>query len=103
MSRRRPSMSEILAEERAELELPKAPVVSAQPAHPSQELQKEPATSTKRADKSDYVRLSVTLPPELFERLQSLSLTKRRAKEPYTFCHLARQAIAEWLDQQEQT
>ena len=56
---------------------------------------------TTKENKSDYVRLSVTLPPELFDRLQMISIKRRRRKEAYTFCHLVREAIQAWIDQAE--
>lgn len=58
--------------------------------------------SKERESKADYVRLSVTLPPELFDRLQMVSIQRRRRKESYTFCHLVREAIQEWIDEAEE-
>ena len=55
-----------------------------------------------KESKADYVRLSVTLPPDLFDRLQMVSIQRRRRKESYTFCHLVREAIQEWIDQAEE-
>ena len=55
-----------------------------------------------KESKADYVRLSVTLPPDLFDRLQMVSIKRRRQKESYTFCHLVREAIQEWIDQAEE-
>jgi hypothetical protein len=55
-----------------------------------------------KENKSDYVRLSVTLPPDIFDRLQMISINRRRRKEPYTFCHLVREAVQEWIDQAEE-
>ena len=55
-----------------------------------------------KESKADYVRLSITLPPDLFDRLQMVSIRRRRRKESYTFCHLVREAIQEWIDQAEE-
>jgi hypothetical protein len=55
-----------------------------------------------KENKSDYVRLSVTLPPDVFDRLQMISINRRRRKESYTFCHLVREAVQEWIDQAEE-
>ena len=49
-------------------------------------------------DKSEFIRLSITISPEDFERLQAESMRRRRARETYTFSHLARLALGEWLD-----
>ena len=51
----------------------------------------------KRFPKSDFIKMSVTVPPEMFEQLQDLSRTRRRAKEPYTMSDLVRDALAGWL------
>ena len=105
MSRRRPSLMEILAEEREDAPLsPQEPTPSSsEHTSDTSEGKSESKSESKSVSKSDYIRLSVTLPPDVFERLQTLSLSRRKAREPYTFCHLARQAIVEWLDRQEQT
>lgn len=101
MSRRRPSLMDILEEEHdaalqpvsppEKKELPTLETTSA--------FEVEPAS--EKFNKADYIRLSITVPPDMFERIQHISLQRRREKQPYTFCHLARQAILEWLDQQE--
>ena len=95
MSRRRPSLMDILEEEQGTPALDSTPVASAQPEPP-------PPVAEPKPNKADYIRLSITVPPDMFERLQSVSLQRRRAKEPYTFCHLARQAMLEWLDRIEE-
>ena len=58
------------------------------------------STDSER-DKSEFIRLSITLSPEDFERLQAESMRRRRARETYTFSHLARLALGEWLDKLE--
>lgn len=48
--------------------------------------------------KSDFIKLSVTLPPAMFEKLQGLSLKRRCNKEPYTMSQLVRESLAAYLD-----
>ena len=95
MSRRRPSLLDIMEEDQGSPE--RTPAAPSPPPPPRAE-----PTSPKKPSKSDYIRLSITVPPDMFERLQAISLERRRAKQAYTFCHLARQAMLEWLDQQEE-
>ena len=61
-----------------------------------------PAPEDVKRSKTDYIRLTITLPPEVFDQIQDLSIKRRKAKQPYTFCHLAREAIVEWLDRIEE-
>jgi len=95
MSRRRPSLMDILEEEQGSPELERSPAPAPQPEPP-------PPVVAPKPNKADYIRLSITVPPDMFERLQAVSLQRRRNKEPYTFCHLARQAMLEWLDRLEE-
>jgi len=100
MSRRRPSLMDILEEDQVSPSPTSSepPVAAAAPAPtPVAVAPVEPPKSKK----SDYIRLSITVPPDMFERLQAISLKRRREKQPYTFCHLARQAMLEWLYQQD--
>jgi hypothetical protein len=70
----------------------KPQVVEAQPVIQNEE---------KRFPKSDFIKMSVTVPPEMFEQLQDLSRSRRRAKEPYTMSDLVRDALAGWLPEQD--
>lgn len=90
--KKRLSFADILEEERGNFE--NSP--------PSTSTDETPPVEPSKKTKSDYVRLSITLAPDDFERLQQISLNRRRAKKTYTFCHLAREAITAWLDQQEE-
>ena len=88
--KKRLSMGDILQEERQSLRN-NAPSTSSQ-----ETSQEEP--SRRPAKKSDYIRLSITVPPELFDQLQQLSMERRRNKEPYTFCHIVREALEDWFE-----
>ena len=94
MSKKRLSLQSILDEERAE--------GSGRRASASSKSKKEPEGDPETGrDKSDFIRLSITISPEDFERLQAESMRRRRNRETYTFSHLARIAFAEWLDKLE--
>ena len=88
--KKRLSMGDILQEERQSLR-------NSAPSTSSQETSQE-ESSRRPAKKSDYIRLSITVPPELFDQLQQLSMERRRNKEPYTFCHIVREALEDWFE-----
>lgn len=50
--------------------------------------------------KSEFIKMSVTVPPDMFEALQDLSRNRRRGKEPHTMSDLVREAVASWLPAQ---
>ena len=93
MSKKRLSLQSILEEERelsSESSTPKKSSSS-----------KKSSEATEKEDKSDFIRLSITISPEDFERLQQESMLRRREKLTYTFSHLARAALSDWLDKVE--
>ena len=98
MSKKRLSLQSILEEERSqsEQEAPQATKGRAKKSGTrSKKVPEEPVDT--REDKSDFIRLSITISPDDFERLQSESMTRRRERKTYTFSHLARIALGEWL------
>ena len=109
MANKRRSLAEMLKEDQGETVKP-APVLEAvaQP-DPVAKVIKKPAPvvekpveqAEKRFPKSDFVKMSVTVPPDIFEQLQDLSRARRRAKEPYTMSDLVRDALVNWLPDQE--
>ena len=96
MSKKRLSLQSILDEERNQSE--ERVETAAKPSRKSSSRTKPPPTPAPKDDKSDFIRLSITISPDDFERLQAESMTRRRERETYTFSHLARIAIGEWLD-----
>ena len=94
MSKKRLSLQSILEEEREQAS-------DVQSSSPSTQKVKEEDPASSREDKSDFIRLSITISPEDFERLQTESMLRRRERSTYTFSHLARIALAEWLDKVE--
>ena len=105
MANKRRSLAEMLKEDQAETPKP-APVLEAvakpEPVAkviktPEPVVQEVVPKAEKRFPKSDFVKMSVTVPPDMFEQLQDLSRTRRRAKEPYTMSDLVRDALVQWL------
>jgi len=93
---KRLSLLDLLEEERAEVAPAPAPAPApAAPAAPA------PAARRRAAAKADYLHISITVPPDLFERLQARSSVLRRQRQPYTLSHIARLALAEWLAREE--
>ena len=109
MANKRRSLAEMLKEDQGETVKP-APVLEAvakpEPVakvikKPEPVVEKPAEQAEKRFPKSDFVKMSVTVPPDIFEQLQDLSRTRRRAKEPYTMSDLVRDALVNWLPDQE--
>ena len=96
MSKKRLSLQSILEEERSQTSESEASTPKS--TRKSSSRTKAPPPPPLKEDKSDFIRLSITISPEDFERLQAESMTRRRERETYTFSHLARIALGEWLD-----
>lgn len=99
MSKKRLSLQSILEEERSQSEELEETPVNQGSSKPKSRVKAPPPPS--KDDKSDFIRLSITISPEDFERLQSESMLRRRERETYTFSHIARIALGEWLDKVE--
>lgn len=53
--------------------------------------------SEKRNPKSDFIKMSITVEPELFEAVQNLSRTRRKQKQEFTFSAIIRDALKAYL------
>jgi len=102
-SRKRLSLAEIAKQENnttapsgAPLRAVQAPAVTASP----QRQVPSSAVSETRNRKSDFVKISATLPPEMHEALQDLSHARRKRKERHMISDLVREALASWLPKQ---
>ena len=93
MSKKRLSLQSILDEERAELR-----EGSDRDLLEKKTSSEAAAETTAKESKADFVRLSITISPADFDRLQTESLNRRKDRQTYTFSHLMRLALAEWLD-----
>lgn len=45
-------------------------------------------------------KMSILVPTDMFETLQDLSRSRRRAKQPFKLTELAREALSSWLPKQ---
>jgi hypothetical protein len=55
--------------------------------------------SYKRNPKSDFVKMSITVEPDLFDSVQTLSLQRRKQKQEFTFSAIIRDALKLYLQQ----
>lgn len=53
--------------------------------------------SEKRNNKSDFVKMSITVEPELFEAVQNISQARRKQKQDFTFSAIIRDALKQYL------
>jgi len=48
--------------------------------------------------KSEFVKMSITVEPEIFDAIEEISRVRRRGKQPFTFSAIVRDALKEYLD-----
>lgn len=53
--------------------------------------------SDVRNKKSEFVKMSITVEPELFEEIQTLSRSRRKQKQEFTFSAIIRDALKLYL------
>jgi len=51
----------------------------------------------KIVTKSEFVKMSITVEPEIFDAIEDLSRIYRRSKQPFTFSAIVRDALREYL------
>jgi hypothetical protein len=51
----------------------------------------------KRNAKSDFIKMSITVEPELFEAIQTLSQERRKLKQEFTFSAIIRDSLKQYL------
>ena len=49
---------------------------------------------------AEMTKMSILVPTDMFETLQDLSRSRRRAKQPFKLTELAREALSSWLPKQ---
>lgn len=54
----------------------------------------------KRNTKSDFVKMSITVEPDLFEAVQNISRVRRSQKQEFTFSSIIRDALKQYLQNQ---
>jgi hypothetical protein len=95
MALKRKSLAELHHEDQAALQTPGRPFMPPPAPTPQQEIVN--TISEKRNIKSDFVKMSITVEPELFETIQALSATRRKQKLEFTFSAIIRDALKQYL------
>lgn len=100
MTLKRKSLAELQIEDEM---LAKAPETESVKTSPSQK--KQPGgtldiKSEKIFPKSEFIKMSITVEPDIFEAIEDLSRQRRRSKEPFTFSAIVRDALREYLSKQ---
>lgn len=94
MALKRKSLAELHHEDQAALQTPGRPFM---PPPPPTVQQPAPTISEKRNAKSDFVKMSITVEPELFEAIQVVSRARRKQKQEFTFSAIIRDALKQYL------
>jgi gamma-glutamyl:cysteine ligase YbdK (ATP-grasp superfamily) len=53
--------------------------------------------------KADFVKMSITVEPEIFDAVDELSRQRRKNKQPFTFSAIIRDALKEYLGKPERS
>lgn len=88
-------MAELHQEEQQNEGIGRPVLAPPQPTPPAQDILN--TISDKRNTKSDFVKMSITVEPELFDAVQTLSLQRRKQKEEFTFSAIIRDALKLYL------
>jgi len=105
MSKKRPSLAEVINEDRSHADLavaPATPILTARKPATRPSLEAVPTPRPEPASKADattqsYTKLSITLPEEMHEQLLDVARVRRRAKQPYQLSQIMREALGSWL------
>jgi hypothetical protein len=95
MALKRKSLAELHHEDEAALQTPGRPFMPP----PAPTAQPQNIISEKRNLKSDFIKMSITVEPELFEAVQNLSRNRRKEKQEFTFSAIIRDALKLYLQQ----
>ena len=53
---------------------------------------------SEKHSKADFVKMSITVEPEIFDAVEDLARKRRRNKQPFTFSAIVREALKEYLN-----
>lgn len=95
MALKRKSLAELHHEDQTALQHPGRPFMP--PPQPTPQPETINNISDKRNAKSDFIKMSITVEPELFEAVQALSQQRRKQKEEFTFSAIIRDALKQYL------
>jgi len=93
MALKRKSLAELHHEDQTALQNPGRPFMPPPP--PTQVAASN--NYEKRNPKSDFVKMSITVEPELFEAIQTISKARRKQKQEFTFSAIIRDALKQYL------
>lgn len=97
MALKRKSLAELHHEDQTALQTPGRPFLPPPAPAPASQQEITHNITEKRNTKSDFVKMSITVEPELFEEIQSLSRARRRQKQEFTFSAIIRDALKQYL------
>jgi len=90
VTRKRLSLSEIAEEENEAVDMHGSENIK-------QKLGLRPVQKKHNA-KNDFVKMSITVDPESFERLLDISRERRKVRQPHTMSDIVRTALKHWLE-----
>jgi hypothetical protein len=97
MALKRKSLAELHHEDQAALQTPGRPFMPPPAPTPATQSEIINTISEKRNAKSDFVKMSITVEPELFDEIQALSRLRRKQKQEFTFSAIIRDALKQYL------
>lgn len=97
MTLKRKSLAELQMEDEMLAKAPENKSVKASSAQEKETIVTSDINSEKIFPKSEFIKMSITVEPDIFEAIEDLSRQRRRSKEPFTFSAIVRDALREYL------
>lgn len=97
MTLKRKSLAELQMEDEMLAKVPETKAAGTAPAPQKQNGKASNRKSEKIIPKSEFVKMSITVEPDIFEAIEDLSRQRRRSKESFTFSAIVRDALREYL------
>lgn len=98
MTLKRKSLAELQMEDEMLAKAPETESVKASSAQDKETNAPPDIKSEKIFPKSEFIKMSITVEPDIFEAIEDLSRQRRRSKEPFTFSAIVRDALREYLN-----
>lgn len=97
MTLKRKSLAELQMEDEMLTKVPEAEALETASALKKQHNKTQNKKSEKIFPKSEFIKMSITVEPDIFEAIEDLSRQRRRSKEPFTFSAIVRDALRDYL------
>lgn len=97
MTLKRKSLAELQIEDEMLAKAPETKAVGTSSAPQKRNHRTSNKKSEKIFPKSEFIKMSITVEPDIFEAIEDLSRQRRRSKEPFTFSAIVRDALREYL------